>query len=120
MHTFLDGPAKGTVLTCQRAPLFLRVVIDPNGVIDALDSLADTPAPDEKITVYFQVGNKGSVHYSGRNKDGKRFGRFEEVADYAVCQEQPDDETARNATAWRAWCEGRAEKLKAAEAVGKE
>jgi hypothetical protein len=62
MTTFEDGPAKGQTLMLQRAPLFLRVVIDPSGKVDALDQLTDKPASNEKIFAYVLTAEPGRFH----------------------------------------------------------
>lgn len=50
MIEFLDGPAGNKTLELRRAPVYLRVVIDADGNIDALDQLDDRPKEDERIT----------------------------------------------------------------------
>lgn len=50
--TFLDGPGKGQGLNLKRAPLFLRLVVKPDGRIDALDQLEDRPADEERLYAY--------------------------------------------------------------------
>jgi hypothetical protein len=108
MLKFLDGPAVGQTLMCARAPLFLRVT-KKGDVWDALDQIGEEPAKDEEVLVYIQVGGKpGSVHYSGVGKDGKKFGRTEQVADYkaydpSILGTGPDDVTVRDTKAWQAW-----------------
>jgi hypothetical protein len=108
MHTFVDGPAAGVKLSCARAPLFLRVTHEVDGsgtsTFDALDQLSDKPKPSEAVHVYIKAKDHGSVHYCGRGKDGKRFGRTEQMADYRLYQHQPDDIVLRHNPAWQAWC----------------
>ncbi len=111
MLTFLDGPASGKSLTCARAPKFLRLVLDPDGNLDALDLLTDTPRGCETIHVYVKVEDLGSVHYSGRDRHGKRFGRWEQCASYRLLDQQPADATARDTSAWRAWATARAAEM---------
>lgn len=49
---FVDGPASGARLALARVPIYLRVVIDGDGKVDALDQLDDEPRPGECIYVY--------------------------------------------------------------------
>lgn len=112
MVSFLDGPAAGVVLELHRAPVFLRVVIGHEGV-DALDQLDDEPRAGEDIAVYQRVGNAGSVHLSGRDKNGRRFGRTLATAEYRLHAEQPADEIVRSQVKWRNWCEIEWDRLKA-------
>lgn len=105
MLRFLDGPAAGKTLTCTRAPIYLRVVEDADGTFDALDQLTDVPEPGERIHVYRMAEDHGMVHYDGRDKQGRRFGRTEQCADYRLNPEQPDDATVRDTALWRAWCQ---------------
>lgn len=113
MTTFTDGPAEGKTLTLGRSPLFLRVVIAPGNKIDALDQLADTPAPEEEIQVYrCLTANPTTMHIDGRDPTtGKRFGRWLSCAEYRLHHSQPDEETARDTDRWRAWCADQASKL---------
>lgn len=103
MLRFLDGPAAGVSLCCARAPLFLRVVQDTAGKWDSLDQLADTPAPGETIHVYRKVSSEGTVHIDYRDAQGRRRGRWEQIAGYRLHEVQPDDATLRETAAWRAW-----------------
>lgn len=105
MLKFLDGPAAGKVMSCSRAPIFLRVVSDAEGNVDALDQLCDVPKQQETVTVYVKAEDHGWVHYDGRDKHGKRFGRTEQCADYRLYERQPDDATARDNWRWRQWCQ---------------
>ena len=84
MIQFLDGPAKGTSLCLNRAPMFLRVVIDPRGQVEALDQLDDTPEADEKIHVYRCTRGEGG---------GCRRGV---MAQYRLYEAQPSGEEARD------------------------
>ena len=113
MLKFLDGPAAGVLLGCARAPYFLRVVRD--GLTwDALDQLTDAPNPRESIHVYRKSEDHGTVHYDGRDKHGKRFGRWEQCADYRLHEHQPDDATIRNNALWAAWAQAEYAKTEAA------
>jgi hypothetical protein len=97
---FLDGPAKGTVLNLQRAPLQFRVVIDRDGTVDALDQLDDSPKPSEAIHVYLRQGAATCYHVlcTPRRLSGWRV-----AADYLLYDRQPNDDVARDEHAWREW-----------------
>lgn len=109
MLKFLDGPAQNVTLCCARAPRFLRVTRSRKGQFDALDQLTDTPEPGEVLYAYEKAEDHGVVHYDGRDKQGRRFGRWEEVADYRLCTEQPSDAVMRDRKQWAAWATTRAE-----------
>lgn len=109
---FLDGPASGITLALQRAPTLLRVVRTPEGHWDALDLLDDAPEPGEEVTVYRLQGTPGSMHLHG-TKDGKRWGRWEMIAEYQVWAVQPDAATTRSNRKWREWCKAQVAKEKA-------
>lgn len=115
MTKFTDGPAAGKTLCLGRAPIFLCVVKDKAGEVDALDQLDDVPKPDESITVYRKVSDDGTVHVDGRDKSGKRFGRWYQAATYVIHSVQPDDATARDKEAWAAWCAAQWAAIKAAK-----
>lgn len=122
MLKFLDGPAQGVMLSCARAPMFLRVVQatdsrESEQEWDALDQLTDRPRPGERIHVYIKAADHGTVHYDGRDKHGKRFGRWEQMADYRICDPQPDETTLRDQARWEAWAR---EQYKAAKATKEE
>ena len=100
MTTFEDGQAKGKHLMLKRSPCFLRVV-ESNGKIDALDQLADEPAPEEKVFVYILKEKPGMCHInSGRGRGG-----FYPVASYRLAEKQPMDHQARSERPWAAWCQ---------------
>lgn len=106
MVSFLDGPAQGVHLTLQRTPTYLRVVRRSEAgkfVWDALDQLTDTPQLDETCFAYCLVGGTGVCHIDYTEK-GKRKGLWCKVATYCVCDPQPNDETMRDTSLWRAWC----------------
>jgi hypothetical protein len=99
MTTFLDGPAKGKTLMLRRTPKYLRVVVDQDGAVDALDQLEDAPRPDERVFAYILQENKGSVHLNmGRGRGG-----FYTLAGYKLISPQPDDTLLRANAAWRRW-----------------
>jgi len=97
---FLDGPAEGTVLTLERAPWFLRVVIDSSGTVDALDQVHDRPKPSEAIHVQLRQGKPSSYHVlcTPRCLSGWHL-----AADYRLYERQPSDAEARDEHAWREW-----------------
>jgi len=101
MIVFLDGPGKGRITFLARAPLFLRVVIDHDGTVDALDQLTDEAKPTETIHVYRRDGEPSSRIVCSRGRGGgcRQFA----VAQYRLSEAQPDDATARDNLAWKAW-----------------
>lgn len=98
MITFLDGPAKDCRgLRLGRTPYFLRVVRTRNTKRwDACDQLEDEPRPDEEIFVY--------VRASKPTRAFIRPGGLVMICSYQFWPMQPDDATARDREAWRAWC----------------
>lgn len=112
MIRFLDGLAAGVILELTRAPIFLRVVRDTAGQWDALDQLGDMPAAGETIHVYVKAADRGTVHVQAQDRRGRRVCRWLASATYRQFEQQPDDATARDTTAWRTWCAARqAERL---------
>lgn len=64
---FEDGPAKGASLTLRRTPIYLRVVKELDGRIDALDQPDDTLNLGDVIFIYKKVpGAAGHVCTRGR------------------------------------------------------
>lgn len=102
---FIDGPAAGTVLSLQRAPLMLRVVVDRDGKVDALDLLADSPKPNESVYCYIMAGPPGPTGFiDGRDpKTGRRWGHPFASATYRLHDVPPSDETMRSNHAWSGW-----------------
>jgi hypothetical protein len=105
--TFLDGPAKGANLSLSRSPLFLRVVVDPSGAVDALDLLSDTPRPAEAVHVYRLVEHVGDAIVCSRGRDGGC--RHVSIAKYQLHPVQPTDEEARDNDRWAEWCHAQPE-----------
>ena len=104
MISFNDGPAKGHLLQLARAPIFLRVVRDPAGNIDALDQVDDEPIKTEEIFVYFRMMYRGQVHIHSSIK-GRRHGGWYAMASYRQMKEAIIDEPMLRDTAkWQAWC----------------
>jgi hypothetical protein len=89
-------------------------VVGKDGKWDALDQLDDTPAEDETIYVYRNTVDHGTVHYSCRDKNGRRFCRWEQVAYYRLHESQPDDATARDNSRWAEWAKAEYERMKEA------
>lgn len=102
---FTGGPADGKRLSLSRAPYFLRVA-ECRGEIDALDKLDDKPTAAENLWVYVLNKNSGGAFIDGHDpKTGKRWGRFETMAEYVLWNTQPSDETMRDSIAWQQWCQ---------------
>lgn len=112
MSKFHQGPADGEMLMISRAPRFLRVVVGPNNKIDALDLLEDTPAPEEEIHIY-EIQTEPITAFVDGTKNGRRFGRAVQIADYAYFPEQPADHEVRTTEAWQAWVQATAARLDA-------
>lgn len=105
MTKFFSGPAHGQVLSLASAPRLLRVTRTADGKIDALNAPDDSPRQDETITVYRLKEQNGGCFIDGRDpKTGKRFGRFETMAQYVLHDTQPADEVMRDNVKWRQWC----------------
>lgn len=103
MTKFENGPAADTTLCLARVPLFLRVAVADNGEVDALDQLDDEAKADETLYAYRKVSDDGTVHVDGRDRQGRRFGRWYVCATYALCEHQPDQATMLDVAAWREW-----------------
>lgn len=120
MTRFEDGPCKRAILHLQRTPIMLRVTMvfhhgngertgfgewDGQPTFDALDQLDDVPKPEEKIFVYRLKDHSGVRFVDGRDKKtGKRWGRSERIATYALYPTQPGDEILRDTAKWQQWC----------------
>lgn len=106
MTTFLDGPAQGTTLLLQHAPMLLRVTLNQAGLLpefDALDAPGDEAAPHEFIYAYRRVGPVVQAHINfGRRRGGSRSG-FYAGAPYRLVDPQPAAEVLRDNRAWAAW-----------------
>lgn len=101
---FIDGPAEGKRLSLQRDPLFLRVVVDGRGKVDALDLLDDVADPSERIFVYRQFANHGRAFFCTRGKGCQ----LENMNSYTLYHEQPADEVLRDNAKWAEWCQQQA------------
>lgn len=87
-------------INLRQCPPLLRVVVDENGGIDALDEPRDEPGPDEKVYVYRRDGE--TVQCVACDPEEGGFQRFT-VVDYVPHIEQPPDHVLRNADAWAEW-----------------
>jgi hypothetical protein len=104
MTGFEDGPAAGQVLDLRRAPLFLRVAVSGTGTVDALDQIDDRPEASEVLWAYRRLGPAGRVRIDGRDpRTGRRTSASLALAKYRLVADQPDQETMRATTTWRAW-----------------
>jgi hypothetical protein len=97
---FVGGPLDGMSLDIGRAPHYLRVVVDEQGNVDALDELDDVPRPGERVAVYVRPGESEAMHVDYR--DGKRAARWIVNAAY-VHLADVEGEDLRDTAAWRAW-----------------
>ena len=105
MVRLLDGPAEGNSLKLRRAPVFLRVVIDNDRSVDALDRLEDVPQDDESIYVYkIRPETFGRYHLLVRGKNARTHGGWWQSGDYDLFDDQPEDEILRDTAKWREWC----------------
>lgn len=101
MITFDDGPAAGVVLQLERAPLFIRVVIDRHtGEVDALDQLEDQPRLGEAIHAYRRVGQVDRYHVRAARKSESGYVL---QAHYQQHEEQPADHIGRDRASWQHW-----------------
>lgn len=102
---FLDGPAAGAPLPLRRAPMYLRVVIDPSGKVDALDQLDDEPRAGETVHVYARARWAGPIHVCGGlngNRSRVHGSGWVIEADYRHMPDV-DGEGLRDTETWRAW-----------------
>lgn len=99
MTSFLDGPAAGHTLMLRRTPVYLRVVIDRKGKVDALDQLTDTPAAGETCHCYVLARKLGACHIrAGKGRSG-----FYPVAEYRYRKAQPDQKVMLSNRDWAEW-----------------
>lgn len=107
MTKFTDGPAVGQVLMLRRAPLFLRVAFDTEGMDeppwDALDQLEDTPKLYETFYAYRRTGKHGRcmIDFGGKKK---HLSGMYTSANYEFVQDQPSQEIMGDNVKWRKWC----------------
>lgn len=109
MMKFLGGPAAGKFLRLRRAPYFLRVVIDPEGGIDALDQLNDQARNEEVIYVYRLAGKvtRGIACSRGCVGSGCHVFLSAEYEWYGGrnAGPVPADSVLRDNAAWAQWAE---------------
>lgn len=111
MH-FHGGPAHEASLGLSRAPLFLRVVIDQAGKVDALDQLEDRPRAGEMVYVYRRTGDVTHVHLQMAGPGGRgRRCRWELFAQYQIHEHQPSEATLRDQHRWQEWAQTEAARL---------
>lgn len=106
MIRIVDGPAGGAELSLRRAPVYLRVVIDSAGRVDALDMLDDVPRDGETVHVY--QGDRDTlralpddVFVCASGRDGMR----QVGGADGVYRHRPDvdGEQLRDTAVWRSW-----------------
>ncbi len=103
--TFHRGPADGKVLSLQRAPLFLRVVLCRDGSVDALDQPDDSPRANEQLFAYRRSADHGEIHLQLAGPGGRgRRGRTESRAEYTLIEPQPEEAHLRDRLLWESWC----------------
>ena len=103
MITFLDGPAEGRKLDLGRVPYFLRVVVDRDGGVDALDQLDDQIRDTETAHVYVRAGGQVSTGFvCSRGRGGKGCQRLL-ACDYRLHGTQPAQAILRDNEAWTEW-----------------
>lgn len=112
MIQFVNGPAvQASGLLLRRAPLFLRVVHDPNYATaickksrtewDALDMPGDAPRLGENVYAYRRVGAESRLHLKmSRPRQSGWYMR----ATYRFVDPQPTDQEMRDQRQWENWC----------------
>ena len=104
MVKIIDGPAMGAKLNLQRTPKYLRVVIDLNKKVDALDLKTDTPMYGERLYAYIMIPESYKRGFYCGENNGCQLLNF---ADYKICQMQPDQKTMSELKLWENWVENR-------------
>lgn len=102
MIEFLDGPATGAKLNLKRTPVFLRVVMDQERQVDALDLPDDKPRAGERIYAYRIVDGTVITGFLCGLK-GKGCLQFRSAL-YKLCDTQPSIGTMVDHDKWVAWC----------------
>src|SRR5690606_12130199 len=92
------------VMSLDRCPLLLRVVQSPDGKWDALDQLADKPEDNEAIHLYWLASDVSSAFIDGADANGKRWGRYCNMAIYTPFPHPPPEEVMRVIDHWQLWC----------------
>ena len=105
MIEFKGGPAHDATLSLRRIPILLRVVVDADSVVDALDQLYDQPRPGERVFVYKRVSHS-SYHLksSCRSLTGWHWSAVYHFVDMPI-----EVATVRSTDAWRRWAHANAE-----------
>lgn len=102
MTSFTNGPAMGQTLMLKRGPKYLRVVHDKaTNKWDALDQIEDTPSVHEIVYAYEMVGEPGQIHLNCGRKGGSG---WYVMAEYRLCDTQPENHEKRDTALWQAWC----------------
>ena len=104
MVKFLDGPAMGEELCLRNTPVYLRVVVDAKGEVDALDMPGDVPSSTEKVFAYKAVEGIMTAGFVCRIR-GRGCIPFKS-ASYKLCENQPEESILRNRELWVKWVEG--------------
>lgn len=102
MVKIIDGPAAGARMLLKRAPKYLRIVIDQENKVDALDQKDDEPSANERVYAYIMIEG---TYFSGFVCGSTIASGFFVSAEYSICKEQPDDSTLRNLSKWEKWVE---------------
>ena len=97
---FHDGPVKGRTLTLKRSPLFIRVVIDPDGEVVALDK--DDPAFGSIPAVYVLQKHPCKVLIDRQDSKGRKNSINESYVDYVLHKNQPCEEISWPEQ-WQQW-----------------
>ena len=104
MMELQDGPCQGAY-AANRAPIFLRAVIDRQDKKDVLDLLTDMPLDTERVQVYERIGKPSGIAMLQMSGKGGR-GRHCVTSIMAEYRHLPDvdGEALRDFEAWRDWC----------------
>lgn len=100
MLKLIDGPCQGEYF-CQRAPFFLRAVLDKDGGKDVLDLVEDIPSDTETIYIYQLQGEPGFIFVDG-TKGGRRCGSRYATGEYRHLPDI-DGSSFRNNDTWQSW-----------------
>jgi hypothetical protein len=84
----------------KRTPLWLRVVIDGNGKVDALNEVKDEPREGETVYVYALSAYLGATHIRA-----KKGGGFYPNVEYKLAYEGETGPALYARKGWEAWCE---------------
>lgn len=101
MIILADGPAAGEY-SCNRAPEYLRAVVDAEGRRAILDGPEDAPGEGETLHVYRRTQRPFTANVCGRGLGGE----VVRIARYALMEVDEAGPLGAPA-AWRAWCRER-------------